>query len=75
MVPLPINRDFRKQAHQIVDFIADYLDGGVRDYPVLSRSRPGEIMEKLPPEMPAEGESAEQIWEDFLRIIMPGITH
>jgi len=75
MTTLPINRDFRKQAHQMVDFIADYLDGGVRDYPVLSRSRPGEITEKLPSDMPFKCESAEQIWEDFLQIIMPGITH
>ncbi len=67
--------DFRREAHQLVDWIADYIEGGARDYPVLSQSRPGEIAAALPKQIPEYGESAEKIREDFHRVIMPGITH
>ena len=32
--------EFRRQGHRMVDWIAGYLDGGARRYPVLSRVAP-----------------------------------
>ena len=59
----------------MVDWIADYLAGGARALPVLSRVRPGEVAGRLPATMPATGEPLEQIWRDFEDIVLPGVTH
>jgi len=67
--------EFRRQAHRMVDWIADYLDGGARDHPVLSRVSPGEIASRLPQKPPEQGESLDQVWTDFQEIILPGVTH
>jgi aromatic-L-amino-acid/L-tryptophan decarboxylase len=66
--------EFRKHGHEIIDWIADYLDNP-EDYPVLSRSLPGEIRKQLPENPPEDGEPMDQILQDFRRIILPGITH
>jgi len=42
---------FRKEAHRIADWIADYFAAPDR-YPVLSRVRPGEIRAALPSSAP-----------------------
>jgi aromatic-L-amino-acid decarboxylase len=68
------NDDFRKHAHQFVDWMADYMDG-VEDLPVRSQVKPGEIMEKLPFKPPVNSESMENIFEDFKKTILPGMTH
>jgi aromatic-L-amino-acid decarboxylase len=65
---------FRKEAHRIADWIADYFAAPDR-YPVLSRVRPGEIRAALPTSAPEHGESFDAIFSDFERVIMPGITH
>src|SRR5262245_8869302 len=65
---------FRKEAHRIADWIADYFAAPER-YPVLSRVRPGEIRASLPASAPERGESFDAIFSDFERVIMPGITH
>jgi aromatic-L-amino-acid decarboxylase len=65
---------FRKEAHRIADWIADYFAAPER-YPVLSRVRPGEIRNALPASAPETGEPFEQIFSDFERILLPGITH
>ena len=66
--------DFRRHAHELVDWMADYLES-VRDYPVKAQVAPGEILAQLPNEPPKAGEAFEAIMEDFRSIIMPGITH
>ncbi len=66
---------FRVEAHRMVDWIANYLAGGVRELPVLSRVRPGEVTGRLPATMPDSGEPLEQIWRDFEDIVLPGVTH
>jgi aromatic-L-amino-acid decarboxylase len=66
--------EFRRQAHRIADWIADYLAAPER-YPVLSPVRPGQIRAALPPAAPAEGEAFDAIFADFERILLPGITH
>ncbi|XXG59472.1 hypothetical protein AAC387_Pa04g1551 [Persea americana] len=43
--------EFRKQAHQTVDFIADYYKN-IENYPVLSRVEPGYLRDRLPAAAP-----------------------
>lgn len=65
---------FRREAHRVSDWIADYL-GAPDRFPVLSKVLPGEVRNALPREAPALGENFEDIFADFERIILPGITH
>ena len=65
---------FRREAHRLADWIADYLSDSGR-YPVLSRVAPGEIARSLPASAPETGEPFERIFDDFERVILPGITH
>ena len=66
--------DFREQAHKLADWIADYLEHADR-YSVLSHVRPGDIRRGLPSAAPERGESFDTIFEDFERVILPGVTH
>jgi aromatic-L-amino-acid/L-tryptophan decarboxylase len=66
--------EFRERAHQMVDWMADYLEQ-VDNYPVMSQVKPGDIKAQLPNFPPATAESFEQIMADVDKIIMPGITH
>ncbi len=66
--------EFRREAHRIADWIADYLSNP-EQYPVLSRVSPGDIARALPAEAPAHGEAFDAILADFQKIILPGITH
>jgi aromatic-L-amino-acid/L-tryptophan decarboxylase len=65
---------FRREAHRIADWIADYLAAPER-FPVLSRVRPGEIRDALPSSAPEQGEAFDRIFDDFERVLLPGITH
>ena len=65
---------FRREAHRLADWIADYLERP-EQYPVLSRVSPGDITRALPAHAPEHPESFDQIFADFERIILPGITH
>jgi aromatic-L-amino-acid decarboxylase len=67
--------EFRRQGHRMVDWIADYLDGGARRYPVLARVAPGEVAARLPATMPSAGEDPDAVWQDFLDVVLPGVTH
>jgi len=66
--------DFRKFGYKFIDWIADYFDE-IKTLPVLSRVKPGDIIDKLPSEPPEKGESMEKLFQDFKEIILPGITH
>ena len=66
---------FRREGHRMVEWIADYLDGGNREHTVLSRVKPGEVAGQLPDDMPMTAEDPEAVWQDFLDIILPGVTH
>ena len=68
------NNDFRKHAHELVDWMADYFEE-VEDYPVKPDVQPGDILAQLPETAPEKSESFEAMFEDFKKIIMPGITH
>ena len=66
--------EFRKYAHQLVDWMAGYMEN-VEKYPVRSPVRPGDIFNKLPGKPPVNPESFNAFMKDFDEIIMPGITH
>ncbi|KDP26173.1 hypothetical protein JCGZ_22267 [Jatropha curcas] len=71
----PLNSDeFRRQAHMIVDFIADYYQN-IEKYPVLSQVEPGYLRNCLPNSAPSHPESIETILQDVGKHIVPGITH
>lgn len=65
---------FRREAHRVADWIADYLANPAR-YPVLARVKPGDIASALPSHAPDDGESFDVIFADFERVVLPGITH
>jgi aromatic-L-amino-acid decarboxylase len=66
--------DFRAAFDRVAAWIDDYYRDG-RRYPVLSRSRPGDLIAALPREAPEDGEPFERIFADFERYVVPGITH
>jgi aromatic-L-amino-acid decarboxylase len=66
--------DFRRAAHQAVDWAAEYLEH-VRDYPVVPRLNPGDLTDSLPPSAPDRGESFDDILRDFDSKILPAVTH
>ena len=68
------NDEFRKQAHELVDWMADYFEE-VEKYPVKPDVQPGDIAGQLPDSAPQEGEDFESMFRDFREIIMPGMTH
>jgi len=47
---MPVNH-FRKHGHQLVDWIANYLEG-IENFNVLPDVKPGEIKSNLPPDPP-----------------------
>jgi aromatic-L-amino-acid decarboxylase len=66
--------EFRKHAHELVDWMAGYLEN-IERYPVKSSVKPGEIFNKIPDNPPLKSESFSSLMSDFEEIIMPGITH
>jgi aromatic-L-amino-acid decarboxylase len=66
--------EFRRHGHALVEWIADYLAGSER-YPVLPRVAPGEVRDALPAAAPEAGESFDEIFRDFERILVPALTH
>ena len=65
---------FRQHARLVADWIAEYLEHSDA-FPVLSRVKPGEIRAALPAAPPERPEPFDEIFDDFERILMPGITH
>jgi len=66
--------EFRQHGHELIDWIADYLDHADQ-YPVMARTKPGDIGNLIPDQAPEEGEPMDRIMADFQRDILPGITH
>ena len=62
------------QGRAVLDWIAGYMEHPEK-FPVLSRSKPGEIKAALPASPPAHAESLSEILDDFQSTIIPGITH
>ncbi len=66
--------EFRRRGYQVIDWICRYL-ATTRDYPVLSRSRPGEILAQLPEAGPEEATPWEETLATLDTVLLPGITH
>lgn len=70
-----MDRDtFRQFGYQFVDWVAEYFED-VEKYPVVSGVKPGDIKAMLPLNPPVQPEPMENIFSDFKKIIVPGITH
>jgi aromatic-L-amino-acid decarboxylase len=66
--------EFRRQAHQLVDWMADYFRD-VAQLPVTPAVKPGDIQRRLPRSPPEQGESFQRLFQDFCEVVMPGMTH
>ena len=66
--------EFRRHAHALVDWMADYLRD-VGTLPITPDVAPGDIRARLPEAPPLDAEAFEALFEDFRRIIVPGMTH
>jgi aromatic-L-amino-acid decarboxylase len=66
--------EFRRNGHELVDWIADYL-GHAERYPVLAQVQPGDITRALPDRAPEDPEPFSAIMADFERVLVPGLTH
>lgn len=65
---------FRQWSHRAADWAADYR-AGLRERPVRSPLRPGEIAERIAVSPPEQAEPFERIFADFESIVPPGMTH
>ncbi len=66
--------EFRRRGHQVIDWICDYLTN-TRDYPVLSKARPGQILAQLPATGPEEPVSWDETLAAIDDVLVPGMTH
>jgi aromatic-L-amino-acid/L-tryptophan decarboxylase len=66
--------EFRHEAHRVVDWMADYL-AQVERYPVRAQVKPGQVAAQLPASPPPAAEPMAEIFADFERIVLPGMTH
>ena len=66
--------EFRRHAHALVDWMADYLRD-VGTLPITPTVAPGDIRRQVPDAPPLDGEPFEALFDDFRRIIVPGMTH
>lgn len=65
---------FRDDGIAAVDWVASYLER-LRDFPVLSQVRPGEIRAGLPAAPPERAEPFAAVLDDLERVLLPGMTH
>src|SRR5436309_3860389 len=66
--------EFRKQLHELADWIADFREH-IEQMRVAPNDKPGAIRAQLPKQGPDEGESFERILGDIDGIILPGMVH
>jgi aromatic-L-amino-acid decarboxylase len=66
--------EFRRHAHVLVDWMADYLRD-VGTLPVTPAVAPGDIRRQVPAAPPLDPEPFEALFGDFQRVILPGMTH
>ncbi len=65
---------FRRYGYQFVDWVVEYFEK-IEALPVSPSLKPGDVRKKLPVKPPAQGESMDSIFQDFQKVILPGITH
>lgn len=65
---------FRKHAHEVADWIADFLTG-IDDLRVFPDAQPGAVRDALPHTPPMKAQPLDDILRDFREILVPGMTH
>jgi len=66
--------EFRKQLHELADWIADYREK-IGERPISRNLQPGEILSQLDRDAPEIGTPFAKIFTDINRVIVPGIAH
>ena len=66
--------EFRKQLHELADWIADFREH-IEQLRVAPNYKPGAIRAQLPKRAPEEGELFDKILNDVNHIIVPGMVH
>ncbi len=66
--------DFRAALHRAADWVADYRQG-IEDLDVAPNIAPGEITARLPESPPEHPAAFDYIFQDFQKIILPGVVH
>ena len=66
--------EFRKQLHELADWIADYREK-IGERPISRNVQPGEILSQLDRDAPEIGTPFAKIFTDTNRVIVPGIAH
>lgn len=66
--------DFESWSRRAAEWGAQYR-ATLGDRPVRAQTRPGQVYHALPADPPQTGEDMAAIFEDFERLILPGMTH
>ncbi len=66
--------EFRRHAHALVDWMADYIRD-VGRLPITPAVSPGDIRRQLPAAPPNDPEPFDRLFSDFQRLVVPGMTH
>ena len=66
--------EFRRHAHRVVDWIADYRER-VASLPVQTTVRPGALLAQLPSEPPESPEGFDAVMTDLDRLLLPALSH
>src|SRR5262245_27980953 len=66
--------EFRQLGHQLIDWVADYR-AGVTQFPIMARTKPGEIRKQFPSAPPEAPEGFDGLFRDVEQLIVPGLTH
>lgn len=74
MEELENNRKYFEAIDLVSDWIKTYKKT-IRSFPVASLNAPGDLLNQLPKSPPQHSISFEHLFEDFKRLILPGITH
>jgi hypothetical protein len=66
--------EFRAHAHELVDWMADYLEQ-IERLPVKPDVVPGSVFKQIPVAPPDKGEPFDAVFRDFREIVLSGMTH
>jgi aromatic-L-amino-acid decarboxylase len=66
--------EFRRYGYELIDWISNYLEH-TDDYPVLAKTRPGDLCRDLPVAPPSHPEPMDAILRDIETKIVPALTH
>src|SRR5713101_9632140 len=66
--------EFRKQLHQLADWIADYREK-IGERRISPNAKPGAVLAQLDVAPPETAAPLEEIFADVDRVIVPGVAH